>query len=96
MLVVSAAVGACLVICRLPAHSCQEGMRLRLGETIKVAHRGRQGLLLKPKICCHQNTTVYVYSGESTAKSKMRKPYEIALKRAFQGIFVLQKLMDQY
>ena len=67
-------------------------MRLRLGETVKVAHRGRKSLLLEPKICSHPNTTVYAYSGESTAKSKMRKPAESLLSRALQGIFVLQKL----
>ncbi len=69
-------------------------MRLRLGETIKVAHRGRQSLLLEPKICCHLNTAVYPYSVESTAKNKMRKTDESALLQAFQGIFVLQKFIS--
>ena len=63
MLVVSAAVRAHLLAFRLPTHPGQEGMRLRLGETIKVAHRGRQSLLLKPEIRRHSVTTVCIDSG---------------------------------
>ena len=91
VLILRPAVRADLMDVGLPPHSGQKGMRLCLGKTFYVCHRGCQGFLFEPEICCQFATTVFMNSGQSTPKKQFCKPKEKALERGFQSNYCATK-----